>query len=171
MKATNFEHQTYYAERALIAMEKSEGYMGDCGCAQAEDKTYYLKKSLEKAISPADWDAGRFYTKKSKGLISELISALDECTLTRSANEPVPLDSKAVNEIEKDRGDISTLQNSPALEKSLEALEKNLQTIQKLMKENNSDDNSETQIQQKLYAERIKKIVDNGLKDIESDLK
>lgn len=79
--ATNFEHQMYYAERALIAIEKSQTFMGECDCAKSEDKTLDVIEVLNKAIDPVDWDAGRYFSKKSMGMINELITILDECTL------------------------------------------------------------------------------------------
>ena len=39
LSATNFEHQMYYAERALAALEKGKPFMDDCSCEKAKDKT------------------------------------------------------------------------------------------------------------------------------------
>ncbi|MEX0315145.1 MAG: hypothetical protein AB3N18_13285 [Allomuricauda sp.] len=80
LSATNFEHQMYYAERAMIALEQSKSYMAECGCAKTEDKTLDALETLDKAIEPVDWDAGRFFSKKALGQINELITILDECT-------------------------------------------------------------------------------------------
>ena len=55
MEATNFEHQMYYAERALTALEKSETYMAECGCEKAKNKTLDAMETLAQAIEPADW--------------------------------------------------------------------------------------------------------------------
>ena len=79
--ATNFEHQMYYAERARKALEQSKSFMAECGCAKTEDKTLDVLETLDKAIEPVDWDAGRFFSKKALKQINELITILDECTL------------------------------------------------------------------------------------------
>ena len=64
MSATNFEHQMYYAERALTAVEKGKAFTEGCDCEKAEDKTLDVMETLDKAIEPIDWEAGRFFTKK-----------------------------------------------------------------------------------------------------------
>ena len=83
--ATNFEHQMYYAERARKALEQSKSFMAECGCAKTEDKTLDIMETLDKAVEPVDWDAGRFFSKKALRQINELITILDECTLGTSA--------------------------------------------------------------------------------------
>ena len=84
MEATNFEHQMYYAERALTALESGQSFMEECSCVKAKNKTLDAMETLDKAIEPADWEAGRFFTKKAIGEINELITIIDECTLGTS---------------------------------------------------------------------------------------
>ncbi len=55
--------------------------MEECGCAKSEDKTLDIIETLNKAKEPHDWDAGRFFSKKSLAQINELITILGECTL------------------------------------------------------------------------------------------
>ena len=79
MDATNFEHQMYYAERALTAMEKAESFMADCSCQKAKNKTLDAMETLEQAIEPADWDTGRFFTKKALGEINDSLGKVIMC--------------------------------------------------------------------------------------------
>ena len=64
LSATNFEHQMYYAERAKTALEQSKSFLAECSCAKTEDKTLDILETLDKAIEPYDWDAGRFFFEK-----------------------------------------------------------------------------------------------------------
>src|SRR5690606_34584800 len=81
MTSTNFEQQMYYAERAYETLENSKSFIGDCDCAKAESQSVAAMETLDKAIQPADWEAGRFFTKKALGQIGELITSIDQCTL------------------------------------------------------------------------------------------
>ncbi len=87
LKANNFDHQRYYAKRSMEAIEKAKQQLGSCGCDKAGDIIYDIKQNLEKAMDPEDWEAGRFYVKKARAFLEELITALDICT---AAGDPVP---------------------------------------------------------------------------------
>lgn len=99
MNATNFEHQMYYAERALTALEKSESFMAECSCDKAKNKTLDAMETLDKAIEPVDWETGRFFTKKALGEINELITIIDQCTLGNSTTTAAAEDSSSSYEI------------------------------------------------------------------------
>lgn len=80
LSANNFDHQVYYAERALTAFEKAETLALDCGCASAETPIMNGLDNLRKAIAPKDWEMGRYYTKKAVADAQNLMAALDLCT-------------------------------------------------------------------------------------------
>jgi hypothetical protein len=80
LSADNFDHQRYYAERALEAFEKTQALTENCGCDTTTDPIYQGMGNLEKAIDPKDWEMGRYYTKKAVADAQNLIAALDRCT-------------------------------------------------------------------------------------------
>ena len=184
MTATNFEHQMYYAERAYTALEKSQQYQAECGCSKLENKTLDVMEVLEKAIEPFDWEAGRFYTKKSMALINELITSVDECT----QNDPAPvvvsdsdnttLEHEAyTHEAEKDSN--NGLENEMAkvfqehAEARLDSAKKAVEKLVLLSKMYNphsdaSANNAQSLIaQQKAYLEEAKKILEDGIQALD----
>ncbi len=86
LSANNFDHQQYYAERALTAFEKTEGLAQNCGCEGSRNPILNGMDNLRKAIDPKDWEMGRYYTKKALANAQELMAALDVCT---SGGDPV----------------------------------------------------------------------------------
>lgn len=79
-KAHNFDHQKYYAGRALEALEKTESLMGECGCGGAIDAIEEGVENLEEAMDPADWKMGRYYSKKAMENTYSLLENLDLCS-------------------------------------------------------------------------------------------
>jgi hypothetical protein len=80
MSSNNFDHQRYYAERALTAFEKTQSLTEDCGCEASAESIYNGIDNLTKAIDPKDWEMGRYYTKKAVANAQDLLVALDLCT-------------------------------------------------------------------------------------------
>ncbi|NAS32627.1 hypothetical protein GTQ40_16725 [Flavobacteriaceae bacterium R38] len=80
LKADNFDHQKYYAERALEAFEKTKALIENCGCQEALNAITQGSENLKKAAEPNDWDKGRFYVKKAYADAQNLISSLEMCT-------------------------------------------------------------------------------------------
>nr|WP_298998517.1 hypothetical protein [uncultured Allomuricauda sp.] len=187
MTATNFEHQMYYAERAYTALEKSKQYQAECGCAKLEDQTLDVMEVLEKAIEPFDWEAGRFFTKKSMAMINELITKVDECT----QNDPAPIvveDSDNVTlkndsytqESEK-QSPTESLENEMAkvfqahAEARLDSAKKAVEKLVLLSKTYNP--NSVTQesegnslvAQQQAYLKEAKRILEEGIQALDKE--
>ncbi|MDC6364506.1 MULTISPECIES: hypothetical protein [Flavobacteriaceae] len=178
MTATNFEHQMYYAERAMTALEKSETFMSECGCAKSEDKTLDAIESLARATDPNDWDAGRYYTKKSIGIINELITILDECTI--GASEPIVIEDNADTTLEheahaEDETDQKSMEKEMVevfekhaqnklhtAEKAIEQLVALSKTRGMASKQNNNDSDT-LESHQKAYLEKAKKLLEEGL--------
>ncbi|NNJ88296.1 MAG: hypothetical protein HKP53_02755 [Eudoraea sp.] len=86
MSANNFEHQQYYAERALMAFEKAQSQIENCGCQASLDPILDGIENLETALSQTEWDMGRFYTKKALGNAQDLLNSLDECTIAKASD-------------------------------------------------------------------------------------
>ncbi len=185
LSATNFEHQMYYAERALIAMEKAEALRNDCGCSKAEDKTFSILKNLNKAIEPIDWDAGRFFTKKSKSLINELITALDECSMSelQKSDSEDDTTSKSYSEEESsseaiesssnlENQDLETLQLAKYIskvDKSLQAAEQELNRLLKTLNADEPKSSSAVELQKKMYVDRSKKLLQKTLEKLKTE--
>jgi hypothetical protein len=77
ISSKNFDHQKYYAYKALEALEKARKLIEICGCDKAVDPILDGIENLEKASDPKDFEMGRYYTKKAFGDIQNLINQLD----------------------------------------------------------------------------------------------
>lgn len=181
MTATNFEHQMYYAERALTALEKGKEFMGECGCTKAKDKTLDAMETLDKAIEPVDWEAGRFFTKKAMGQINELITILDECTLgTQTTTIMDSADTALEHEAHVEQNE--NVQNSMELEmivifdkhakeklietkKAIDQLVALSKTIGASSTKDESDPNSLAS-HQKAYLMEAQKLLEEGIRNL-----
>ena len=123
-----------------------------------------------------DWDAGRFFTKKSKRLINELITTLDECSMSIDINE----NSKSVIESSKEypkaskktsnneKIDTETLQLAKyisTLEKRYSSLESQVNAMLKVL-ESENDLSGTVKMQQTMYVDRTKKLLQKALHKI-----
>ncbi|GMN08726.1 hypothetical protein MTsPCn9_08180 [Croceitalea sp. MTPC9] len=175
--ATNFEHQMYYAERALTAMKKAEVLRSDCGCAKAEEKSYQAIQNLKKAIEPIDWNAGRFFTKKSKKLIDELITVLDECTFKNNIDtSPLTQNNEIVGSKESKGIDHETLKLAKYIssaEKRLKATEvevnKLLRALNAMEPSSEGKHSGSIKVQQEMYIDKTKKLLQKALKELDND--
>lgn len=86
LKADNFDHQRYYAERAIEALEKTQGFVEKCGCENAKINIELGLESLKKGANPEDWDKGRYYTKKAYAEVQSLIGAIEECNSGKTSS-------------------------------------------------------------------------------------
>ncbi len=189
MEATNFEHQMYYSERALTALEKADEFKGDCVCKKAYDKAYDTKQTLNKAIEPVDWEAGRFFTKKALGQINELITFLDECTLGVSSTVTIADSGNTTLEHQAHADDSSTANtattatsgNSMELEMikvfekhatdKLSTAEQAIAQLVELSKtigasNGNENDPNSLAAHQQAYLEKAKKILEEGIENL-----
>jgi hypothetical protein len=180
MSATNFEHQMYYAERALTALEKSEQFKNECDCTKAENKTLDALETLDKAIEPVDWEAGRYFTKKALGQINDLITILDECTLGASTtvtiadNATTTMEHQAhaddeapENAMELEMIKVFEKHSSEKLNSAKEAIDQLVELSKTIGAPNgNSIDSNSLEYHQKAYLENARKLLEEGLKNI-----
>jgi|TARA_R110000764_G_scaffold240105_1_gene342981 hypothetical protein len=183
MEATNFEHQMYYAERALTALEKSETYMAECGCEKAKNKTLDAMETLAQAIEPADWEAGRFFTKKAIGEINELITIIDQCTLGTSPTTEATVEmatsyeeNPVAEETETESVNSMELEMIKVFEKhaddKLQSAEKAINQLIELSSSigsspaDNQQDPNSLAAHQKAYLEKAKKLLEEGIKNL-----
>ncbi len=181
--ATNFEHQMYYAERAQKALEQSKAYTAECGCVKSEDKTLDVLETLDKAIEPVDWDAGRFFSKKALRQINELITILDECTQGMQSTTIVEDSDDSTFEHEAYSDDQETSQVSMEAEMvkvfdkhakdKLKSTEKAIEQLILFSKSfsNTSSGNKNApnsmEYHQEAYLQEAKKLLEEGLKALE----
>ncbi|MAU15780.1 MAG: hypothetical protein CMH46_09605 [Muricauda sp.] len=183
MSATNFEHQMYYAERAMEALEKSEAFMAECSCDEAKNKTLDAMETLDQAIEPADWEAGRFFTKKALGEINELITIIDQCTLgTTPTVETTGEVTASYEENPAEEKTETAAVESMELE-MIKVFEKHandkLQSAEKAIKQlvelsntigpgpvNDQQDPNSLAAHQKAYLEKAKKLLEEGIKNL-----
>lgn len=159
---TGFDHQVYFAQRALSIFEDSKTEIEACQCRAVSDKSFEVTKNLKKAVDPIDWYAGRFYSKKALEQIDGLITILDYCT-AESYVEPVVATKK--EEPQEAGGDIESahLQYNAYLENLNSSIEKLLFQLEKDFTTGQEGD----VIQRKFYSERTKKMLQSAILQIE----
>lgn len=162
IEVTGFDHQVYFAQRALSIFEDSKKEIEACQCRAVEDKSFEVSKNLKKAVDPIDWYAGRFYSKKALEEIDSLITILDYCT-AESYVEPVAASKKSGPE--EAGGDIESahLQYNAYLENLNTSIEKLLFQLEKDFTTGQEGD----VIQRKFYSERTKKLLQSAILQIE----
>lgn len=80
LSSNNFDHQRYYADRALEALNKAKSLVESCGCSDAVSPIIDGLDNLQQATDPADWEAGRFYAQHAYEHLQTLMTKLDICT-------------------------------------------------------------------------------------------
>lgn len=169
LKATNFEHQMYYAERAMTMMESAKPLISNCGCANSDEKNYQAIQSLSRALNPVDWEAGRFYSKKALAEIKLLITSLDICTNEtyeepKFTNENTADSSKSLEASEDSVQPAENLrENFKELESSLSEM---LQSLQTKM-ETNNDSPYATNSEKHQYVEKVRALLARKLEELE----
>ena len=133
ISAKNFDHQKYYAYKALEALEKAKQLIETCGCDKAVDPMLDGLENLEKASDPKDFEMGRYYTKKAFGDIQDLINQLDIYTqddLNTFDNSDVPMETENVEKklLQKELSQIKNQQL--VLARKQEILEKRKKEIE-----------------------------------------
>lgn len=175
MTATNFEHQMYYAERAYEALENSKSFMGDCDCAKAKVQTTDAMETLDKAITPNDWEAGRFFTKKALGQINELITSLDQCTLGTAPEIDLTLGaasgtaSGSVNSMELEMAKIFDKHAKDKLQAAQAAIQQLVELSKTVGSAPSDGDPNSLATHQRAYLEKARKLLENGLRNLEGN--
>ncbi|QLE00252.1 hypothetical protein HX109_01230 [Galbibacter sp. BG1] len=85
LSSDNFDHQKYYAGRAIDALEKAKTLVESCGCNDAVSPIIDGLDNLKQAEDPIDWEAGRFYAKHGYEFLQTLMTKLDVCTTNASS--------------------------------------------------------------------------------------
>lgn len=176
MTATNFEHQMYYAERAYEALEDSKSFMGDCYCAKAEAQSIQAMETLDKAIQPTDWEAGRFFTKKALAQINDLITSIDQCTLGTTAEVDFVqagangnAGSGSVNSMELEMVKIFDRHAADKLKQAQTAIDQLVELSKTIGNAPLDADPGSLSAHQRAYLEKARKLLQSGLRDLGSE--
>lgn len=142
MEANNFEHQQYYAERALQAFEKAQAQNENCGCPGIADPIHNGIENLKTALSQEKWDNGRFYTKKALANAEQVLNNLDLCSLGQQPEVPEEIAANDALSKSQEQDSMTTLSaeeewaSKLALkekaEEELQALERSIQKIARI---------------------------------------
>lgn len=146
-----------------------------------KNKTLDAMETLDKAIDPADWEAGRFFTKKALGEINELITILDQCTLGTTTTEPT-VEAEVAYEENPETEVVETTSVASMELEMIKVFEKHAddklqsaeQAIEQLVElsnsigpsSNNDQDPNSLAAHQKAYLEKAKKLLEEGIKNL-----
>lgn len=108
LKADNFDHQMYFAERAYEAFSETQESLQGCNCKTASEAVYEGVQNSQSAINPDKWETGRYFCKKALENARTLIDAISICNGSGSSGY-------TPSEITTDVGDISTSVENDAL--------------------------------------------------------
>lgn len=64
LKANNYDHQKFYSGKALESYEKLFKLLEGSQCEGLSEKVQDIIADALKAADPADWDRGRYYSKR-----------------------------------------------------------------------------------------------------------
>ncbi|MFT4830919.1 MAG: hypothetical protein ACI815_000557 [Psychroserpens sp.] len=175
LDSNNFDHQMYYADRAIDALEKTKGLAENCGCDNSMDYILNGLVDLKKSADPEDWDKGRYYAQKAYEELQSLINAFDVCTSsTPSVNydiENATLNDTSTKAIQIEENGLKEQQ------RQLELQQQELLEQQRLLKEKIEQQKHVTAELQRAreleYEEqlKLKRIAELSLMEYEAKLK
>ena len=146
LSSDHFDHQKYYAGRAIEALEKAKTLVESCGCNEATSSIIDALDNMTQAEDPVDWEAGRFYAKHGYEYLQTLMSKLDICT-SSSATVNYETTSTPASPTETTSSTTTTLTaNTSNTEGSLQAQQQQLELEKQKLLE-----------QQRLLEEKIQK--------------
>jgi len=174
LKTTNLEHLTYYAERALASIEKAEDYGTECDCIKNDENSYQSIKNLESAIVAKDWEAGRFYSKKTLLFIGNLITALDTCNYSEENLESTDERNDGIVEAKKydvDQNEVELQDYIATAEQKTKKIALEIDQLIEHILENQKTKNPSPSIEvhQQLYAEKAKELFQKAINTLEQN--
>ena len=125
LKANNFDHQMYFAERANEAFYEAQELLKGCGCEAADQAVYEGEQNTKSAISPDKWETGRYFCKKALENARALIDAISVCNESGFSSSYTP------SEISTDVGSISTVvENDQVISAETESIQQQQSTLE-----------------------------------------
>jgi len=174
LKADNFDHQKYYAERALEAFQKTKALIESCGCQEALNALTEGSENLQKAINPDDWDKGRFYSKKAYTEAQNLMGSLDVCTSGESRvsySDEGYLSSENTNEAQKVNEQKILDQQALLKQKQQQLIEEQRKLNQELEEQRKRSEQLEIARQKELQQQiRLKVKAEQALQNFEKSI-
>ncbi|MCX2678569.1 hypothetical protein OOZ15_01310 [Galbibacter sp. EGI 63066] len=178
LDADNFDHQKYYADRAVAALEKTKGLVESCGCNEAVNPIIDGLDNLNQATDPADWEAGRFYMKKAHEDLQKVMTKLDMCSTSGStASIDYSSVASSPSSVTDEAPSTEVEQNLMSEQQKLEAEKQRLLEQQRLLEEKIAKQqqlaeqariNRQHELDQQL---RVKHAAEQSLFDMEKSLK
>lgn len=135
LKADNFDHQMLYAQRGVEAMEKAKGLIEDCGCQGALNQLVLGQDNLSKAIEPADWEAGRYYTQIALAHVKSMMGELDLCTTSNNTTTNTPAAPGMTASADSNTDYLAVNSDLLSEQEKLEAERKRLEEQQRILEE------------------------------------
>jgi actin-related protein len=77
--ANNVFHTQEYADKAIEAFQKVEGFADECGCKVANETAYKARVDMESSLEQDTYERSRYFAKRAKELGSELLKQLTSC--------------------------------------------------------------------------------------------
>lgn len=174
--SNNFDHQKYYADRAIEAFEKTKSLVQNCGCDESMNAILDGLENLEKAADPKDWDLGRYYTKRAYANAQELITALDICT-GKNTNINYDMDVTANAKVGEGNGMVTGDSNLEEEQRRLKEEQQKLIEQQRQLEKKIEQQRmlaEQTRIKRQLELEeqlKLKKMAEQSLSEIENMIK
>ncbi|TRZ43716.1 hypothetical protein [Robertkochia solimangrovi] len=173
-KADNFDHQKYYAERALEAFEKTKEQVTACGCDNALTPIIDGIDNLSQAVDPEDWEAGRFYVQKALDNARDLINEMDICTSAQTSTVNYSLDtSSSSTSTTPVANDGSLLAKQKELEAQQQALIAQQRALEeKIVEQRKLAEQARLKRQMELEEQvKLKRVSEASLTELEKNLK
>lgn len=175
LEANNFDHQMYYADRAIEALEKTKSNTQSCGCDTTMDYILNGLDYLKKSADPEDWEAGRYFAQKAYSEMKSLINAYDICT---SSTINYTSDAQLSEEVLAESASLSQAgENLKIQQQNLEMaqqqlLEQQREIAQKLEKQRLLAAQLQRERQLELEKQlKLKSLSENSLRELEISLK
>lgn len=83
LKADNFDHLQYYAERSRQALESVAENLEGCGCPDAVDPLLDAQEDLHRAMDAQKWEKGRFFSQRALEHSRDMMGAVEHCSAGR----------------------------------------------------------------------------------------
>ncbi|EKF56204.1 hypothetical protein I215_04635 [Galbibacter marinus] len=173
LSSDNFDHQKYYADRALEALGKTKTLVEACGCSDAVPAILDGLDNLTQATDPADWEAGRFYSQHAYEHLQTLMSKLDICTSGGTTSSIDYSPELAITQEGNNTETINYLEQQKKLElEKQRLLEQQQELEEKIVKQRQLAEQARVNRQLELEQQiKLKHLVEQKLFDLEKDYK
>tara|TARA_R110002020_G_scaffold21009_1_gene71131 strand:- start:102057 stop:102863 length:807 start_codon:yes stop_codon:yes gene_type:complete len=171
LEANNYDHQMYYADRAIEALEKTRSMTETCGCDTTMDYILNGLGDLKKSADPEDWEEGRYFAKKALAEIHSLINAYDICTSKSTINYTSDTTPEGAADLSQAGEDLKLQQQNLEIAQQ-KLLEQQREIEEKIEKQRllaaQLQRNRELELEEQM---KLKRFAENSLRELEMSLK